>query len=143
EGKEKKKIGEILLHIIPDDLLKYGLIPEFIGRLPIIAPLDALEKNDLMRILIEPKNALIKQYKKFFELEGIKLKFTDDAIELIADIALKRETGARGLRAVIEDVMLNIMYEVPSKSNVKECVITKEVVSNKIEPTLLLHKQSA
>jgi len=143
EGKKEKKIGEILSQVIPDDLLKYGFIPEFIGRLPIIAPLDGLEKNDLMRILTEPKNALTKQYKKFFELEGIKLKFTDDAIELIATTALKRETGARGLRAVIEDVMLNIMYEIPSKHNVKECIITREVVLNKIEPTLVLHKESA
>lgn len=143
EGKKNKKIGEILSQLIPEDLLKYGLIPEFVGRLPVIAPLDSLEKNDLMRILTEPKNALIKQYKKFFELEGVKLKFTEDAIESISDIATKRETGARGLRAVIEDVMLNIMYEIPSKNNVRECVITKEVVLNKIDPTLLLHKQSA
>lgn len=143
EDKKNKKMGEILSQLIPEDLLKYGLIPELVGRLPVIAPLDSLEKNDLMRILIEPKNALIKQYKKFFELEGIKLKFTEDAIESISDIALKRETGARGLRAVIEDVMLNIMYEIPSKNNVRECIITKEVVLNKIDPTLLLHKQSA
>lgn len=143
ETKAKKKIGEILAQIIPEDLLKYGLIPEFVGRLPIVAPLEMLEKNDLIRILTEPKNALIKQYKKFFEIEGIKLKFTEDAIESLADIALQRETGARGLRAVIEDVMLNIMYEIPSKSNVKECVLTKEVVVNKRNPTLVLHKESA
>lgn len=143
ESKAKKKIGEVLAQIIPEDLLKYGLIPEFVGRLPIVAPLEILEKNDLIRILTEPKNALTKQYKKFFEIEGIKLRFTEDAIESLADIALQRETGARGLRAVIEDVMLNIMYEIPSKSNVKECVITKEVVVNKRNPTLVLHKESA
>jgi len=143
ESRAKKKIGEILAQIIPEDLLKYGLIPEFVGRLPIVAPLDALEKNDLIRILTEPKNALTKQYKKFFELEGIRLRFTEETIELLADMALKRETGARGLRAVMEDVMLNIMYEIPSKSNVKECIITKEVVLNKKDPTLLLHKESA
>lgn len=143
ENRKKERMGELLSQVIPDDLLKYGLIPEFVGRLPIIAPLEPLEKNDLIRILVEPKNALTKQYKKFFELEGIKLKFTDEAIEAIADIALKRETGARGLRAVIEDVMLNIMYEIPSKSNVKECIITKEVVLNKIDPTLVFHKEIA
>ncbi len=143
EGKQKKKISEILSQVIPEDLLKYGLIPEFVGRLPVIAPLNSLEKDDLMRILIEPKNALTKQYKKFFELEGVRLKFTDDAIESISDIAIKREIGARGLRAVIEDVMLNTMYEIPSKNNVKECVITKEVVLNKKDPTLVLHKESA
>jgi ATP-dependent Clp protease ATP-binding subunit ClpX len=143
ETEGKKKIGEILSQVIPEDLLKYGLIPEFVGRLPVIAPLDALEKEDLMRILTEPKNALTKQYKKFFELEGIRLKFMDDAIESVATMALKRETGARGLRAVIEDVMLDIMYEIPSKSNVRECVITKEVVLNKVDPTLVLHKESA
>lgn len=143
EGKKTKKIGEILSHIIPDDLLKYGLIPELVGRVPVVAPLDSLEKNDLMRILTEPKNALLKQYKKFFELEGIRLRFTDDAIESVADIAITRETGARGLRAVIEDVMLNIMYEVPSKSNIHECIITREVVLNRIDPTLVLHKEVA
>lgn len=143
ETKKEKKIGEILAQLIPEDMLKYGLIPEFVGRLPVVASLDALEKNDLIRILTEPKNALTKQYKKFFELEGIKLKFTDDAIESIADMASKRETGARGLRAVIEDVMLDIMYELPSRGNVRECVITKEVVLRKIEPTLFLHKEVA
>ncbi|MEW6620835.1 MAG: ATP-dependent Clp protease ATP-binding subunit ClpX [bacterium] len=143
QSREKKKIGELLQQLIPEDLLKYGLIPEFVGRLPVIASLSSLEKTDLMRILTEPKNALTKQYKKFFELEGIRLKFTDDAIDLIADIALTRETGARGLRAVIEETMLDIMYEIPSKSNIKECVVTREVVLNKIAPTLVLHKETA
>jgi ATP-dependent Clp protease ATP-binding subunit ClpX len=135
--------GKILVHLIPDDLLKYGLIPEFIGRLPVVAPLDALKKEDLIRILTEPRNALVKQYKRFFEMEGVKLRFTDDCIESIAELALKRETGARGLRAVIEDTMLDIMYELPSRTNIKECIITKEVAMGKAKPTLVLHKESA
>lgn len=143
KSKKDKLISETLSQIIPEDLLQYGLIPEFVGRLPVVASLHGLNKDDLMRILTEPKNALIKQYKKFFELEGVKLRFTDSAIEAIANIALNRETGARGLRAVIEDIMLNIMYEIPSRTNVKECIITPEVVLKKKDPTLVLHKESA
>ncbi len=141
--KQEKNSGEVLSQVIPDDLLKYGLIPEFIGRLPVISALDALKKDDLIRILIEPRNALVKQYQRFFEMEGVRLRFTDDAIETIAEIALKRETGARGLRAVIEDTMLDIMYEIPSRTNIKEVVITKEVVLGNVKPTMMLHKEIA
>lgn len=141
--KEEKNNGKILSQVIPDDLLKYGLIPEFIGRLPVISALDALKKDDLIRILIEPRNALVKQYQRFFEMEGVRLRFTDDAIETIAEIAIKRETGARGLRSVIEDTMLDIMYEIPSRTNIKEVAITREVVLGKAKPTMMLHKEIA
>lgn len=139
----KEDEEEIMEQIIPDDLLKYGLIPEFIGRLPVIAILSALEVEDLVRILVEPKNALVKQYKKFFEMENVKLKFADDALRIIAEKAIKRETGARGLRAIIEDIMLDIMYEIPSLTNVKECIVTGEMVEKKMKPTLVLEKESA
>ncbi|MBI4777408.1 ATP-dependent Clp protease ATP-binding subunit ClpX [Candidatus Desantisbacteria bacterium] len=141
--KQERNSGEILSQVIPDDLLKYGLIPEFVGRLPVTSALDALRKDDLIRILIEPRNALVKQYMRFFEMEGVRLRFTDDAIETIAEIAIKRETGARGLRAVIEDTMLDIMYEIPSRTNIKEVAITREVVLGKAKPTMMLHKEIA
>ncbi|MBI4752764.1 ATP-dependent Clp protease ATP-binding subunit ClpX [Candidatus Desantisbacteria bacterium] len=141
--KQEKNSRETLSQIVPDDLLKYGLIPEFIGRIPITGALDALRKDDLMRILTEPRNALMKQYQRFFEMDGVRLRFTDDCIETIAEIALKRETGARGLRAVLEDTMLDIMYEVPSRTNIKEVVITREVALGKAKPTLMLHKEIA
>lgn len=140
---KKENAEEIMEQIIPDDLLKYGLIPEFIGRLPVIAILSELEVEDLIRILVEPRNALVKQYKKFFEMEKVKLKFSDDALKTIAEKAMKRETGARGLRAIIEDIMLDIMYEIPSLTNVKECIVTGEMVEKKIKPTLVLEKESA
>jgi ATP-dependent Clp protease ATP-binding subunit ClpX len=141
--KEERKIGEILEQIIPDDLLKYGLIPEFVGRLPVVACLDVLSKEDLKRILTEPRNALIKQYEKYFEFEDVELKFTEGAISAIAEIALKRETGARGLRAIMEEIMLDIMYEIPTAKNVKKCLITREVIERKAEPSLTLCKESA
>lgn len=140
---KKENVEEIMEQIIPDDLLKYGLIPEFIGRLPVITSLSELEVEDLVRILIEPKNALVKQYKKFFEMEKVKLKFTDDALKTIAEKAIKRETGARGLRAIIENIMLDIMYEIPSLTNVKECIVTGEMIEKKMKPTLVLEKESA
>ena len=126
--KEEKQIGELLRQVMPEDLLKYGLIPEFIGRLPIVVALDALDKRALVRILTEPKNALVKQYQKFFEMDGVELVFEEDAIEAIADKAMERKTGARGLRTVIEDIMLEIMYEIPSQEDVVRCIITKVVV---------------
>ncbi|MBU0900240.1 ATP-dependent Clp protease ATP-binding subunit ClpX [bacterium] len=141
--KEEDEDEDIMNYVIPDDLLKYGLIPEFIGRLPVISCLSSLEIDDLLRILVEPKNALVKQYKKFFEIEKVKLKFTDEALKSIAKQAIKRETGARGLRAIIENIMLDIMYEIPSLKDVKECIITKEVVEKKIKPTLVLERESA
>lgn len=140
---KEENAKEIMEQIIPDDLLKYGLIPEFIGRLPVITSLSELKVEDLIRILIEPKNALVKQYKKFFEMEKVKLKFTDDALKTIAEKAITRETGARGLRAIIENVMLDIMYEIPSLTNVKECIVTGEMVEKKMKPTLVLERESA
>ncbi len=136
-SKEKKRVGEILRQILPEDLLKYGLIPEFVGRLPIIVTLDALDETALIRILLEPKNALVKQYQKFMELDNVQLEFKDDALKAIADEALKRNTGARGLRAIIESIMCNVMYEVPSRTDVTKCTVTREVVLNKEEPILV------
>ena len=136
-SKQEKNIGETLKHILPEDLLKYGLIPEFVGRLPVIVTLEALDEKALVRILTEPKNALVKQYQKFFEMDGISLEFKEEALETIAREAMKRNTGARGLRAIIEDIMLDVMYEVPSRDDITRCTITKEVVNKKEQPILL------
>jgi len=135
--KEDKSISEILRMVQPEDLLKFGLIPEFLGRLPIIATLDELDESSLIRILQEPKNALIKQFKTLFELEGTKLRFTDSALSAIASEAIKRKSGARGLRAILENCMLEIMYNIPSMENVKECVISEEVIIHREDPILL------
>jgi ATP-dependent Clp protease ATP-binding subunit ClpX len=132
-----RRIGDLLAMIQPEDLLRYGLIPEFVGRLPVIATLHDLDDQALVRILREPKNAIIKQYQKYFDLEKVRLKFTDDAVTAIAKEALKRGTGARGLRAILEEVMLEIMYELPSIQGLKECVITREVILNHERPVLV------
>lgn len=136
ESKKSKHIGEILSKLMPEDLLKYGLIPEFIGRLPVLSTLEALDASVLRRILVEPKNSLIKQYKKFFEFDDVELEFTDDALDAISTEAMKRKIGARALRAIIEDTMLNIMYEIPSVQGVKKCTITADVVLRNMEPHL-------
>jgi len=136
-GKEDKKLGETLSSILPEDLLKFGLIPEFVGRLPIIVTLDALDEQALIRILTEPKNALVKQYQKILELDGVELEFTETALCTLAKKAIARNTGARGLRAIIEDIMLDIMYELPSREDVKKCVINEEVIEAKIPPALV------
>jgi ATP-dependent Clp protease ATP-binding subunit ClpX len=133
----ERSLGETLREVQPEDLIKFGLIPEFLGRLPVIATLDELSAESLVRILTEPKNALLKQYKKLFEIEGVNLRLTDSALAAIADEALKRKSGARGLRAILESCMLDIMYDIPSKEDVKECVIGEEVVLKKEEPILL------
>ncbi len=136
--KEKEEsIGEILKFVQPEDLIKFGMIPEFLGRLPVIATLDELSAATLIRILTEPKNALVKQYQKLFEMEGVNLRLTDSALSAIADQAIKRKSGARGLRAILESSMLNIMYEIPSVENVKECVIGEDVVLHNEDPILL------
>jgi ATP-dependent Clp protease ATP-binding subunit ClpX len=135
--REKSEKGEILKYIQPEDLLKYGMIPEFVGRLPVIATFDELTEEDLVRILQEPKNALVKQYRKFFEIEGVKLTFSDDALAEIARQAIARKSGARGLRAILEEVMLEIMYETPSKNDVRECIITAPVVRKEEEPKIV------
>ncbi|MEN6348590.1 MAG: ATP-dependent protease ATP-binding subunit ClpX [Syntrophomonas sp.] len=137
KSREEKKIGEILNMILPQDLLKYGLIPEFVGRVPIIVTLEALDIGALISILTEPKNALVKQYKKLFELDGVDLEFMEEALQAIADEALRRNTGARGLRAIIEDIMLEVMYEIPSRLDVTKVVITRDVVERKEKPLLV------
>jgi len=142
KGKQDKKIGEILAHILPEDLLKYGLIPEFVGRMPIIVTLEALDEAALMRILMEPRNALVKQYQKLFEMDGVMLEFKDEALRYIAGEAIKRNTGARGLRAILEDLMLDAMYDIPSRKDVTKCVITKEAVEKKEKPILLTEERS-
>ena len=114
----------LLSDVQPEDLLKFGMIPEFIGRLPVIATLNELDEEDLIRILSEPKDAIIKQYKKLFELENVKLKFTDGALRAIAKLSIERKSGARGLRSILENTMLDIMYDLPSTNDVRECVIT-------------------
>jgi ATP-dependent Clp protease ATP-binding subunit ClpX len=137
KSRDERRVGDLLAMIQPEDLLKYGLIPEFVGRLPVIATLHDLDDQALVRILREPKNAIIKQYQKYFDLEKVRLKFTDDAVAAIAKEALKRGTGARGLRAILEEVMLEIMYELPSIQGLKECVITREVILNRERPVLV------
>jgi ATP-dependent Clp protease ATP-binding subunit ClpX (EC 3.4.21.92) len=142
KSKKEKKLGEILSDIQPEDLLKYGLIPEFIGRLPVIATLDELDENDMVRILVEPKDAIVKQYEKIFEFENVKLKFTDDALMAIAKLSVERRSGARGLRAIMENVMLDVMYDIPSRDDVRECVISEDVVMNREKPILLFEVES-
>jgi len=139
---EKKRLGEILEGVRPEDLLKFGLIPEFIGRLPVIATLDELSEEALIRILREPKNAIVRQYQKLFQLQGVDLKFTEGAIMAVAREALKRKSGARGLRSILENSMLDIMFEIPSLSNVRECIISEEVVLTKEAPILLYESQA-
>ena len=143
ESKVERNIGETLRHILPEDLLKNGLIPEFIGRLPIVVTLEALGEDTLVRILTEPKNALVKQYQKLLEIDGVKLDFDEEALHLIAKEALKRKTGARGLRSIIESIMRNVMYEVPSVDGASHCRVTKEVISDKKDPVLTIDKAKA
>jgi ATP-dependent Clp protease ATP-binding subunit ClpX len=133
-------LGEILSQVQPEDLIKYGFIPEFVGRLPVIATLDELTVDDLVRILVEPKNSIIKQYQKLFEMEGVELKFTEKALRVVAEEAVKRKTGARGLRSIIEEVMVDVMYEIPSLTDVKECIVTEEVILKKERPILIFKK---
>jgi ATP-dependent Clp protease ATP-binding subunit ClpX len=122
---------------MPEDLLKFGLIPEFIGRLPVVATLDALDEATLARILVEPKNALVRQYQKFFELDGVELVVQEGALRAIAQEAIRRGTGARALRAILEEVMLNVMYEAPSNPNIKRVIITEETVTQRKDPEIL------
>jgi ATP-dependent Clp protease ATP-binding subunit ClpX len=134
---EEKDLGGILGHVLPEDLLKYGLIPEFVGRLPVITHVHNLDKEALVQILTEPKNALIRQYKKFFDFDGVELDFTLDALEAVAEQSMLRGTGARGLRAILEEVLLNVMYDLPSRKDVGKCVISREVVLERVNPTLV------
>jgi ATP-dependent Clp protease ATP-binding subunit ClpX len=138
--QEEKSVGETLKMVQPEDLIKYGLIPEFLGRLPVIATLGELNASALIRILKEPKNALIKQFKKLMEIEGVNLRLTDSALTAIAEEAMKRKSGARGLRAIMEKCMIDVMYEIPSMENVKECVIGEDTVINQEDPILLFEQ---
>lgn len=139
---KERNIGEVLRHVLPEDLLKSGLIPEFIGRLPVVVTLDALDEEALVNILTEPRNALVKQYQKLLEMDGVRLTFDEGALRLIAKEALKRKTGARGLRSIIEGIMRNVMYDVPSVEGVSACRVTKEVVEKKKDPVLTLDKKT-
>lgn len=138
KSKEQKDVGEILKNILPEDLLKFGMIPEFVGRLPIIVTLGSLDKEALIKILTEPKNALTKQYRRLFELDGVELEFEREALEAIADEALSRKTGARGLRAIMESLMLDVMYDIPSRDDIRQCIINYDTVINKQSPKLVL-----
>ncbi|HEY5170284.1 MAG TPA: ATP-dependent Clp protease ATP-binding subunit ClpX [Acidimicrobiia bacterium] len=137
-----EETGRFLADVLPEDLLKFGLIPEFVGRLPVVGVVHSLDKDALMRILIEPKNALVKQYQKFFHFDDVDLVFSDDALDAIADEALKRGTGARGLRAILEEVLLEVMYDLPSRTDVVKCMVDKEVVLRKMAPTLVTEDES-
>ena len=136
--KEEKNLVELYKNITPEDLIKFGLIPEFAGRLPVMVTLDSLDKAALVRILKEPKNALIKQYQHFLSMDNVELVFEDGALEAIAEEALRRETGARGLRAIIEGIMRDVMYEVPSRSDIVKCVVTEDTVRKHLEPELIV-----
>ncbi|HOA35950.1 MAG TPA: ATP-dependent Clp protease ATP-binding subunit ClpX [Bacillota bacterium] len=134
---DHNNIGAVLRQILPQDLLKYGLIPEFVGRIPVIATLDSLDKNALIRILTEPRNALVKQYQKMFELDDVLLEFKEGSLQAVAEEAIKRNTGARGLRAIMEEILLDVMFELPSRDDVSQCVITREVVLKREKPILV------
>ena len=141
KSKKERNIGELLALVEPEDLLRYGLIPELVGRLPVTGVLDSLDKASLIEILTKPKNAIAKQYQKFFEMEGVKLEFTEDGLEAVAELALRRGTGARGLRAVLEEGMLDLMYEIPSRLEVVGCTITRDVIEKKAQPILAFRMQ--
>ena len=138
---DEKEIGEILGKVLPEDLLRYGLIPEFVGRLPVITSVDNLDEDALVDILTKPKNALVRQYQRFFEFDGVELEFKDDALRAISEQAIMRGTGARGLRAIMEEVLLNVMYELPSREDVTKCLVDKDVVLTGVNPTLVPHEK--
>ncbi len=142
KGKKEMKLGELFANVQPEDLLKFGLIPEFIGRLPVIATLHELNEDALIDILTTPKNSLIKQFQKMFEMDGVKLKFTKGALRAVAKKALERESGARGLRAILEEAMLDIMYEVPSKEGIKEVVVNDDTITKGEAPLIVYHKEA-
>jgi ATP-dependent Clp protease ATP-binding subunit ClpX len=137
-GKDEDNIGRVLAQVQPIDLIKYGLIPEFVGRIPVITGLDELDKEALIEVMTKPKNAIIKQYQKLFEFENVELHFTDDALETIAEKAIAKKMGARGLRAILEDFMLDLMYQLPSASSIKECIITRKSVESEESPITLI-----
>jgi ATP-dependent Clp protease ATP-binding subunit ClpX len=140
--RKERKIGETLSLVEPGDLMKYGLIPEFIGRMPVIAALDELDEKALIKILTEPKNALMKQYQKLLAFDNVRLKFTDGALSAIAKKAIQRKAGARGLRSILEEIMLDVMYEIPSQKGIKDCMLTEETITKKEKPILIYEKQA-
>jgi ATP-dependent Clp protease ATP-binding subunit ClpX len=142
QGRKERRIGDLLGQLQPEDLLRYGLIPELVGRLPVVAALHELDEKILVRILKEPKNALLRQYQKFFDFEHVKLTFTEDAVAAVAEEAARRQAGARGLRAILEDIMLDIMYELPSQSGISECIVNRDVVTQRAHPIVLYKKQA-
>jgi ATP-dependent Clp protease ATP-binding subunit ClpX len=137
DSRLKEELDEILQHVQPEDLLRYGLIPEFVGRLPIISTLRSLGEEDLIRILTEPKNALVRQYRQFFRYDKVDLAFTDEALSAVAELAMERGTGARGLRSILETALLPTMYEMPSRSDVTKCVVDADTVREGVQPTLV------
>ena len=139
-AQEKDRVGSDFLEMIqPEDLLRYGMIPEFVGRIPVIVTLRELNETDLTQVLTEPKNSLVKQFQQLFQIEGVFLKFTEGALKAIVKKAIQRKSGARGLRAIMEDCLMDVMYEIPSIENVKECIINKGVVLGKVKPFLIYH----
>ena len=141
-SRDEKDIGELFAQVLPEDLLKFGLIPEFVGRLPVITSVDNLDEDALVDILTKPKNALVRQYQRFFEFDGVELEFKDDALRAISEQAIMRGTGARGLRAIMEEVLLNVMYELPSREDVTKCLVDKDVVLTGVNPTLVPHAEA-
>ena len=137
QSKTNKDVGSLLKQILPGDLLKFGLIPEFVGRLPIVVTLESLDQDALINILSKPKNALVKQYTKLFEMDNVELEFTGDALKAIADEAIARKTGARGLRSIVEDMMIEIMFDIPSDENISKIVINEETVKEKKLPEVI------
>jgi ATP-dependent Clp protease ATP-binding subunit ClpX len=142
KGKKDKNIGEILRNIQPEDLIKFGMIPEFVGRVPVISTLHELDQEALIAILTEPKNALVKQYQALMKMEGVELSFSKDALKTIAEQAMKRKSGARGLRSIMENAMLNIMYDIPDMDGVKECHISQEVILKGISPLIVFERNT-
>lgn len=136
-AKEEKNVGKLLKEVMPEDLIKFGLIPEFVGRVPVVVTLDSLDESALIRILREPKNSLTKQYHKLFELDGVELDFNEDALEVMAKRSLERKTGARGLRAIMENTLMDLMYKAPSDNTIRKCIITKEAVEGTGEPEII------
>ena len=143
EHSARKQVSEIITLTEPQDMIKYGLIPEFVGRMPVVATLEELDKDALVRILSEPKNSLVKQYQKLFSLDNVRLAFTESAQEAVAEKAIKRKAGARGLRSILEEIMLDIMYEIPSDKSITECVINDDVVKRGEKPVIIYEKRSA
>ena len=137
EVRKAQGTEDVSDRILPEDLLKFGLIPEFVGRLPVLGAVDSLDKEALIRILVEPKNALLRQFKKFFQFDGVELVLTDDALDAVADLALERKTGARGLRAILEECLLEVMYDLPSRTDVTQCIVDGAVVRQHVQPTLV------